>query len=308
MTGPRLSVVIPVYGCAPCLEQLCARLSATLGGFASWYEIILVDDRSPDQAWTTITQLRNAHPQVRGIRLSRNFGQHIAITAGLAAAKGDHAVVMDCDLQDPPERIPDLFAKLAEGHDIVLARRAKRAHSGFRVLAAKLYFKLLSRLTEEEIDGSYGSFSLLSRKVIDGFLQFGERDRHYLFILRWLGFSIGNIEYPHEERSIGCSTYTFRKLLRHAIEGMFFQSTVFLRWIVAAGLAFAFIGLLLAVYFVVQYFMQGAVAGWTSVIVLMLICTGTILTCIGVMGLYIGKIFDQTKGRPLYVVDIDTGA
>ena len=302
-SGPTLSVVVPVYGCAACLEILCSRLEAALETFTSRYEIILVDDRSPDHAWRAILELQETHPAVKGVRLSRNFGQQIAITAGLGAAKGEYVVVMDCDLQDPPERIPQMYEKLREGYDLVLARRAQRTHSALRLAAARIYFALLSRLTEERVDGSYGAFSLLSRKVVDAFLRFSERERHYLFILRWLGFNMGSIEYEHEERTIGQSSYTLRRLWRLAVDGIFFQATVLLRWIVTLGLAFAFLGLLLAVYFAYNYFAHGSIPGFTSLAVLILICTGVILVSMGVIGLYVGKIFDQMKGRPLHVVD-----
>lgn len=299
-----ISVVVPVYGCVDSLDLLCTRLRESLGMITSQYEIILVDDRSPDDAWPTILRIQQQHPEVKGIRLSRNFGQQIAITAGLSAAQGDYAVVMDCDLQDPPEKIPEMFAKLNEGHDLVMARRLKRSHSKFRLLAARLYFFMLSRLSEEHIDGSYGAFSMLSRKVIDAFLRFNERERHYLFVLRWVGFNVGVIEYEHQERTIGKSAYSFDRLLRHAIDGIFFQSTIFLRWIVSIGLLCALFGLVLAGYFVYQYFINSStVAGWTSVVVLLLVCTGALMFSLGVIGLYIGKIFSQTKERPLYLVD-----
>jgi dolichol-phosphate mannosyltransferase len=302
--APRFSVVVPVYGCAACLPELCRRVAAAVGTITSEFEIILVDDRSPDGSWEVIRGLDSQFPQVRGLRLSRNFGQHIAITAGLSAARGDYVVVMDCDLQDPPEQIPQLYAKLQEGgHELVLARRVQRNHSLFRVLAARLYFGLMSRMAEERVDGSYGTFSLLSRKVVDAFLQFRERERHYMFILRWLGFSTGTIDYVHAERASGSSSYTFGRLLRHAIDGMFFQATVLLRWIVLAGLGFALLGCMTALYLVYRYYTLGSVAGWTSVVVLILLCTGVLLVSMGVIGLYIGKIFDQAKGRPLFVLD-----
>jgi len=301
--SPKISIVVPVYGCAGCLDELCARLKRSLDSFTTRYEIILVDDRSPDNAWAAITKIQTDYPQVKGIRLSRNFGQHIAISAGLAAARGDYAVVMDGDLQDPPEKIPELYAKLKEGHDLVLARRSQRSHSFFRHAAARVYFRLMRLLTGENIDGSYGTFSLLSRKVIDGFLQFGERERHYLFILHWLGFKIGTIDYDHAKRSVGRSSYSLMRLLRHGADGLFFQATVLLRWIVALGLLFAVLGAMLAVYFVYGYFAHGSAEGWTSVVVLILICTGVLLFSMGVIGLYIGKIFDQAKERPLYVID-----
>lgn len=297
------SVVIPVYGCVKCLDELCARLTVTLDSMSNRYEIILVDDRSQDYAWDKIITLQQQYPQLKGIQLSRNFGQHIAISAGLKESKGDFAVVMDCDLQDPPEKILDLYNKIKEGYDLVLARRVERNHSFFRIITAKAYFWLMSRLTEEIVDGSYGSFSMLSRKVINDFLKFGERERHYLFIVRWLGFKTASIDYKHEARTIGQSSYSFSRLLQHAVDGLFFQSTVFLRWIIATGILFALFGVGLAIYFVYQYIIHVPVAGWTSLAVLILICTGVIISSLGVIGLYIGKIFNQTKGRPLYLVD-----
>jgi polyisoprenyl-phosphate glycosyltransferase len=301
---PSISVVVPVYGCDTCLSELCRRLSAVLTPITDRFELILVDDRSPDDSWSVICRLRDQYPQVRGLRLSRNFGQQIAITAGLQAAAGDVTVVMDCDLQDPPEKIPEMLAAMREGgHELVLARRIRRSHSAFRLVAAKVYFGIMSRMAEERIDGSYGTFSLLSRKVVDAFLRFTERERHYLFILRWLGFSTGTVEYEHGEREIGRSSYSFGRLVRHAIDGLFFQATVLLRWIVMAGLTFALAGLAAAAVLVYRHFMVASVPGWTSVVVLILLCTGALLVSMGVIGLYIGKIFDQSKARPLFVVD-----
>jgi polyisoprenyl-phosphate glycosyltransferase len=298
-----LSIVVPVYGCVDCLETLCQRVNQTMTGTGRDYELILVDDRSPDQAWTVIRDLQGRFGRVKGVRLSRNFGQHIAITAGLAQACGDYAVVMDCDLQDPPEVIPRLMAKLEEGYDLVLARRVERNHSAFRLLSAKAYFRLLEILTGVNVDGSYGAFSILSRKVVDKFLLFDEKERHYLFILRWLGFRIGIIDYEHEKRFAGRSSYSFRTLFRHAVDGLFFQATVLLRWIVGLGIIYAMFGLLLAGFLIFFYFIQGSLPGWTSLAVLVLLSTGAVLISLGVIGQYIGKIFEQTKGRPLYVID-----
>ena len=301
---PAFSVVVPVYGCAGCLEELCKQLEATLATLTERFEIILVDDRSPDDTWSMLSALQAAHPSVKGIRLSRNYGQHIAITAGLAAAQGDYAVVMDCDLQDPPSLIPTLYSKLKEGNDIVLARRVERSHSPVRLLAARIYFKLLSKLTGGSFDGSYGSYSMLSRKVIDSFLRFEEKERHYLFILRWLGFRIGSVDFVHQQRHSGRSSYTFGKLLSHAIDGVLFQQTVFLRWIVGLGFLFALTGLAVAGFLAWRAIFHTALPGWTSLVVLILVCTGTILVSLGVIGIYVGKIFDQAKQRPLYVVDV----
>ena len=302
-SAPFISVVVPVYGCAGCLEKLCSRLDQTLRGMASRYEVILVDDRSPDSSWTAITALAGVFPFVRGVRLSRNYGQHMAITAGLEAAQGDLVAVMDCDLQDPPELLSELYAKLREGHDLVLARRISRSHSWIRVLAARVYFKLLGVLTGHPIDGSYGSYCLLSRRVVSAFLRFTERDRHLLLILRSVGFSAGSIDYEHADRAEGPSSYSLRKLVRHAIEGMFFETTLLLRWVVLGGLSFVVMGALLALFFVYQALTKNPPAGFTSLAVMLLLATGLITSCIGVTGLYVARIFEQIKGRPLYVID-----
>jgi len=162
----------------------------------------------------------------------------------------------------------------------------------------------MSCLSKTALDSSFGSFSILSRKVINEFLRFNERERHYLFVLRWLGFNIGTIEYDHNERFAGKSSYSLSRLVRHAFDGVFFQSTDLLKWIVTAGLAFSFLGIVSSLYFVFSYFAHGSSPGWTSLFVAMLICTGAILVSLGVLGLYIGKIFDQVKDRPLYALDV----
>jgi dolichol-phosphate mannosyltransferase len=302
-SAPFVSVVVPVYGCAGCLEDLCSRLERTLGGMASRFEVILVDDRSPDASWTVIRELTDRLPFVRGVRLSRNHGQHLAITAGLEAAKGDLVAVMDCDLQDPPELLPDLLAKLRQGHDFVLARRVSRSHSFLRVLVARAYFRVLGILTGHPIDGSYGSYCLLSRRVVEAFSRFTERDRHLLLILRWIGFSAGSIDYEHADRAHGASSYSLRKLIDHALAGMFFETTLLLRWVVLGGLSFVVLGGLLALFFIYQALVRNPPAGWTSLAVMLLLATGLITSCIGVTGLYIARIFEQVKGRPLYVID-----
>lgn len=298
-----ISVVVPVYGCATCLAELCRQLDTQLSKLSRDHEIILVDDRSPDESWPHLEQLRTVYPGITSIRLSRNFGQHLAITAGLAAAKGDVTIVMDCDLQDPPALIPAMLAKLAEGYDLVLARRVSRHHSHFRVLAAKIYFSLLSRATGQSIDGTHGTFSALSRKVVDAFLLFKEKDRHYLFILRWLGFKVGEVDFEHAERHSGSSSYNLSKLISHAIDGIMFQSTIFLRWIAVLGIAFALLGILVGADLVWNAIFHAVLPGWTSITVLLLLSTGAILLSIGIVGLYTAKLFDQMKQRPLYIVD-----
>lgn len=304
---PEISVVIPSYGCRDCLAALCARLDDVLRALVTSFEIVIVDDRSPDNSWPVVETLAAQYPTLRGVRLSRNFGQQIAITAGLEASRGKTVVVMDCDLQDPPERIPDLYHELQKGYDLVMAKRVERTHSAFRVLAAKTYYSLMRKLTGETIDGSYGSFSILSRKVVDAFLLFGERERHYIAILWWLGFNRGTIEYAHADRAAGNSAYGLGRLIRHALSGMFFHTSKFLNWIMYVGLFFTVTSFATGVYFIFRHFVAGSLPGWTSLVVAILFSTGLILASLGAVGLYISRIFEMSKGRPLYVVDRECG-
>jgi dolichol-phosphate mannosyltransferase len=271
------------------------------------FEIIFVDDRSPDNAWEEIALLQALYPYVVGVRLSRNFGQHIAITAGLQTAQGEYVVVMDCDLQDPPELIPTMFATLQQGVDLVLGRRVVRNHSWFRTTMASWYFGMMSWISDYKIYGTEGSFSLLTRKVVNGYLQFSERERHYLFILRWLGFRQGVVNFTHEQRAAGKSSYTLGRLIRHALNGMFFQTTKFLEWIAIMGFLIAVGGFLMVAYLLYRYFIHGFLEGWTSIFVLMIVSTGIILICLGVVGLYVARIFEQSKQRPLFIIDTVIG-
>jgi len=306
---PTLTVVVPIYRCDECLLELQARLRVALDAIATEYEILYVDDRSPDGAWATLTSLAAADDHVRAIRLSRNFGQQAAITAGLAHSRGRYTVVMDCDLQDPPEAIPELYAKALEGYDIVLARRAERRHSLGRRLGARIYAKLLEALAGVEISSAYGAFSIVSERAKAAFLEIKDSDRHYVPILHWLGFERAEIEVRHAERFAGTSAYSFRELVGHAVQGIFFQTTTLLRWIVYAGFLLALTGLVLAIAFVVSYLLlsPGIPPGWTSLVVLLLVIGGFIIISTGVTGLYIGKIFSQVKERPLYIVEQEVG-
>ena len=304
----ELSVVVPVYYGERSIETLFERLNSTLRTLDITYELVFVDDRSPDQTWERIKKIADCNKHVKGLRFSRNSGQHVAITAGLAYAEGNWIVVMDCDLEDPPEDIPRLYTEAKKGFDIVLARRKTRHHSLFRRVAAKLYFKFLSMLCHQNIDGDFGTFSIVSRKVVSAYLQVRDVDRHYLFVIRWLGFRSSIIDYEQNRRFDGESTYSVRALLVHAISGILFQSTHFLIWIICLGFVVSLTGLALAAVYVVRYFVNGAFPGWTSLAVLQLILSGFIITSTGVTALYVGRMFEQVKGRPLFVVDQTTFA
>ena len=299
-SSPELSVVVPVHGCAACLEALQRRLLASLEPLTDRFEVLYVDDRSPDGAWRVLTELTARDPRVRALRLSRNFGQHAAITAGLARARGRFVVVMDCDLEEPPEVIPKLYAKAKDGYDIVHGVRRGRRHGPARRWASRLYRYLL---LEADRHAEYGTLSLVSRKVVEAFLRIEDRDREYMLMLDWLGFSHASVEFEHAERHDGRSSYTARRLLRVAMDGMFFRTTVLLRLIVLLGFAIAGCGAALAAYNVLEYAAGHSPRGYTSLVVLMLLLSGFIIISLGVVGLYVGRIFDQVKRRPLFIVD-----
>jgi dolichol-phosphate mannosyltransferase len=301
----ELSVVIPVYGCAATLRALYERLSAVLSSLTSSYEVVLVDDRSPDGAWEVLSELAASDSRVKTMRLSRNFGQHAAITAGLARAAGRFTVVMDCDLQDPPEEIPRLYTQALQGYDVVLTRRSRRQQPLLRRVSGSLYFRARKALVGGNLENNMSNLSVLSRKVVDAYLRLGEQNRQYLLIVDWLGFEQTMIDIEQDPRYTGRSSYTWSALLRVAIDGIFFQSTRVLRWIVFTGFVIAGLGLGLLAYLVVAFLVGEKLAAWTAVSMLILLMAGVITIATGVASLYIGKIFDQVKGRPLYVVDTE---
>ncbi len=297
----ELSVVVPVYGCATCLVALHERLARSVQQITDSYELVLVDDRSVDGGWEVLQRLAERDARIRAFRLSRNFGQHAAITAGLAQARGRWAVVMDCDLQEAPEEILRLWAAAGEGYQVVRTIRRQRHHPRFKRWASRLYRRLT---LEADVRPDYSTLSLISRQVIDAFLRLRDRDREYMTALNWLGFDATAIEIEHHDRHAGRSGYTLEGLLRVALDGMFFRSTVLLKLVVLLGFAVAVAGLGLAVYEVVQYF-DGAnktVPGYTSLAVLVLVLAGFIIISVGVVGLYVGRIFEQVKDAPLYLI------
>jgi dolichol-phosphate mannosyltransferase len=300
---PELSVVIPVYGCARSLRELHRRLRASLEPITADFELIFVDDASPDDAWDALVDLAEADPAVAAYGLSRNFGQDAAITAGLARSAGRWVIVMDCDLQEPPEAIAELHRKAMEGYDMVRTTRQTRGHSPLRRWSSRAYRRLM---LERESHPEYSNMSLLSRKVVDAFLSMRDRDREYTLVLDWLGFSQAVVTIDFAERETQ-SSYTLRRLVEVAVNGMFFRTTVLLRVVVFTGFLVALIGAGLAAYNVVYYFVAGQPTGYTSLLVVILLLSGLIITSVGVVGLYVGRIFEQVKYRPLFVIAREAG-
>lgn len=300
---PHISIVSPVYGCDELLRELCRELNEVLLQIDDNYEIILINDASPDKAWTVIQDLAKSNPRIRGADLSRNFGQHAAITAGLNLAKGDWVVVMDCDLQDQPKEILKLYKKALEGYEVVFGRRVKRQDSSAKVLSARLYRKVFDYFTENKSDPAVASFGIYKRNVVDAFNTMKEQTRTLQLAIRWLGFRWTAIDIEHAARRQGSSSYTFRRLMGMGARIIVSQSNKPLRLSISFGFFMAVSSLLYAVYLVGRYFIWGvSVEGWTSVIVSIYFVGGLLFANLGILGLYLGKVFDETKSRPLYVV------
>ncbi len=300
-----LSICSPVYRAEKILPELVRRIEEAVKPLTDDYEIILVEDCSPDASWKIIEEICAQNLRVVGIKLSKNFGQHYAITAALAHSKGNYVVIMDCDLQDDPKYIPELLSTAQKGYNVVYTVKKARRHNVLKNISARLYGFILDKLTENEelYNLKIGAYSILSRKVVEAFLLFKDVHRHYLLVLKKLGFKSTTISIEHKERFEGKSSYNFTKLFNSAIDGIVSQSNRLLYLSVYIGLgmfvlSLFFIGLLFALYFT-----QGFLSGWTSLMVMLLFSTGVVMLVFGIHGLYIGKIFDQVKGRPLYIVE-----
>jgi glycosyltransferase involved in cell wall biosynthesis len=298
-----ISVVVPVYGCEKCLHDLYSRLLNALRIIKQDYEIILVNDSSPDSAWTIIKQIASGDPKVIGLNLSRNFGQHYAITAGIANSKGDWVIVMDCDTQDRPEEIPNLFEKAKQGFDIVLAKRSNRQDKFLKKLFSKLFYSLLSYVTSTRQDHSVANFGIYHRKVINAILEMKDSIRYFPTMVSWVGFQSTTIEVVHAERSEGRTSYSFKKLAKLAIDIVLSFSDKPLRLTVKFGLLISFLSLLCAIYYVYKYFNgEIIVLGWASLVISIWFLSGVIILVLGVIGLYLGKTFENVKGRPMYII------
>jgi dolichol-phosphate mannosyltransferase len=304
MEKTLLSVVSPVYRAEKIVDELVKRIAEEVSKITTNFEIILVEDGSPDNSWAKIAENCAKYPFVKGIKLSRNFGQHYAITAALHHAQGEYVVLMDCDLQDNPKYIIDLYAKAQEGYDIVYTKKEERKHSIFKNITAKMFFWVFNYLADNQnADDKTGSFSLLSRKVVEAFCRIQDYHRHYLMVIRFLGFKNTSIQIVHEKRFEGRSSYNLSKLINHALNGITSQSDKLLRLSITVGFSFFVLAILWAFYLLIGFFIHGALAGYTSLMVALLLSTGIILMSIGVLGIYIGKIFEQVKQRPLYLID-----
>ncbi len=303
----HISVVIPVYRAESCLEELYRRLRAALESVTADFEIVLVEDCGGDRSWPLIVELAQRDPRVKGIQFSRNFGQHYGITAGLDHCDGDWVVVMDCDLQDRPEEIPRLYAKAQEGHEIVVARRGKRSDPLLKRLSSWLYYSVFSWLADMDYDPQAGNFRIVSRKVVANYRNMRERSRFFGSLINWMGFPASSIDVQHDERFEGESTYTFGKLWRLGAETIIAYSDKPLRLAIRFGFFIAFCAFLYGLYILFLALFHGSpVTGWSSLIVSVYFIGGIIIAILGILGIYLGKTYDETKRRPLYVINHST--
>jgi dolichol-phosphate mannosyltransferase len=266
-------------------------------------EIVLVEDCGSDQSWKVIQGLSKADPRVKGYQLSRNFGQHYAITAGVDFCHADWVIVMDGDLQDPPEEIPRLYAKAQEGFDVVVALRKNRKFGLVKNLSSKFFYWVFSYLAELDYDTSAGNFRIMSQNVAINFRKMREELRFFPALMHWMGFRQGSIDIEHADRLVGKSSYTYLKLIRLAAHAIIAYSDKPLRLAIKLGFAVTGVSFMFGIYIVYRALFLGIpVTGWASLIVSIYLLGGIIIAILGIIGTYLGKTFEQTKQRPLYII------
>ena len=299
-----ISIVSPVYKAEKIIPELVRRIKESVSKITSHYEIILVEDCGADNSWQVIKEQSRLNKEIRGIKLSRNFGQHYAITAGLDIAKGEWVVVMDCDLQDQPEEIYKLYTKALEGFDTVLARRADRRDGFLKKLSSKIFSKIYSYFTDSKYDNEIANFGIYNRKVIKAVLQISDAIKFFPLFVKLAGFTATSVTVEHAERHSGSTSYSFSKLMSLAFNTIISFSNKPLKLFVKFGLIISILSFCVGIYyFYLSVTGKIEVLGYSSIIVSIWFLSGVLITTIGVCGIYIGKIFDQVKGRPAYIID-----
>lgn len=301
---PNISIVTPVYKAETCIEELYEQLVFELEKITTDFEIIMVEDCGGDASWAIIERLAKSDNRLKGIKLSRNFGQHYAISAGLDVCDGDWVVVMDCDLQDRPKEIPRLYAKTQEGFDIVCARRGRRKDSFGKKISSIAFVRVFNSLADLDHDPQVANFRIISRKVVVANKQMREVTRNFPAQLHWLGFKVGYLDVQHGKRHSGKSSYSLAKLLLLAVNSITAYSNKPLRFSMAIGSILALLAFLSASYFLFHKLFFGvAIDGWTSLMVSIWFLGGAIIANLGVIGIYLGRTYDEAKGRPHYIID-----
>lgn len=301
---PALSLVVPVFNEQETVPTFYQRATAALAASGESYEIIFVDDGSRDRTFAVLRELAQKDGRVKVLSFSRNFGHQTAVTAGMNHASGDAVAVIDGDLQDPPELVPQLMARWREGYQVVYAVRRTRKENVFKRAAYRLFYRLLRSMSYVDMPLDAGDFAIMDRRVVDELNQMPERNRFVRGIRAWVGFKQTGLEYDREPRFAGESKYPLSKLFRLAYDGVISYSFVPLRMVTRLGFAISLIAFLLILYFLGLriLFGQELLMGWTSTIVVILFLGGVQLISLGILGEYVGRIFDEVKRRPLYIV------
>ncbi|GLK43745.1 MULTISPECIES: glycosyltransferase family 2 protein [Novosphingobium] len=303
-TCPRLSVVVPCYNEEAVLLMLEARLAAACRDqVGEDYEIVLVNDGSTDRTWPLICVLAERNPRVLGVDLSRNHGHQLAVTAGLQVCRGDLVMMIDADLQDPPELLGAMIARIEAGADVVYGQRiARHGESTFKRGTASVFYKLLNRLAEQDIPVDTGDFRLMTRRVVDQLNAMPERYRFIRGMVSWIGFEQVALPYERAPRAAGETHYPLRRMIRLAFDAITSFSTVPLRIASHLGMLTGVAGFAMLSWAIWRWFEEGTIVGWTSIIAVMLIMGSIQLIILGVFGDYLGRLYIESKGRPLFIV------
>lgn len=305
---PLYSIVIPVLDEVEVLPMLFDRIASLMDSLDGESEVILVDDGSRDGSLALIMKQSADDPRFKYLRLSRNFGHQVAITAGLDHASGDAVVVIDADLQDPPEVIFQMIDQWKAGYDVVSGRRAeRRGESRFKKTTAHVFYRLLNRLSDIEIPEDVGDFRLMDRSVVDALLSMRERNRYVRGMVSWVGFSHATVQYRRDSRDAGVTKYSLSKMITLGLNGILQFSTVPLQAISRLGLALSLLSFAAGVASVGFYLAGATVPGWTSLVVVAFFLGGVQLVVLGVIGGYVGRIYDEVRDRPLYVIQSSKG-
>ncbi|MFO7636471.1 MAG: glycosyltransferase family 2 protein [Clostridia bacterium] len=298
------SVVIPLYNEEEVVQECILRVLRVMEAVDGDYEIIFVNDGSSDATSALVREACGKNHRIRLIDFSRNFGHQTAITAGMDHAAGDAVIVMDADLQDPPETIPLMIEKFLEGYDVVYAVRTKReGETFFKKLTARLFYRFLKAMCSIDIPVDTGDFRLLGRRVVNVMKNLTERNRYVRGLVAWVGFNQAKVEYTREKRFAGKTKYPLRKMLQLSVDGITSFSTKPLKLSINIGIFMAFAGFLYAVYVVIMRLAGSTMqTGWASTVVLILVVGGIQLIMLGIIGEYIARIFDESKNRPLYII------
>jgi glycosyltransferase involved in cell wall biosynthesis len=300
---PALSVVAPCYNEEGVLPEFVRRTAAVLDGLKISTEIVLVDDGSRDGTWAVITEAAARDPRVVGVRLMRNHGHQLALTAGLSVCRGERILIIDADLQDPPELLPDMIALMDQGADVVYGRRRQRAgESVFKRASAALFYRLIGRMTDVEIPSDAGDFRLLTRRVLDLLLAMPERHRFIRGMVAWIGGKQVPLLYDRHARAAGESKYPLSKMIRFAVDAITAFSVVPLMASMTIGWIMALVGLAFFAYSIVGWFLGANLPGWTSLMAALGLLGGMQFLMLGIIGAYLGRLYDQSKGRPLFMI------